>query len=167
MSFFHNCLFLGGVILVTGCSESKAPPSAAPETAAHDHDHDGHSDGESHPETYEEAVEQLLSMDQTIRKAFVADDEEAAHGPLHDIGHQLEDVAALAAKAEMTEEQRTAVQQAVDSLFELYGAVDDTMHGREGKSYDEVSSEIDTALETLKSVSAPTPDEASSEQANE
>ena len=162
------CLAIGGLLTITGCGGADAPSAPNTEEAGHDHDHDhGHGEHEDHPETYAEAIEQLTSIDQTIRKAFAAKDEEGAHGPLHDIGRLLEDVAALAAKAEMTDEQRTAVLGAVDKLFDLYGAVDETMHGREGKSYDEVSSEIDTALETLKSASTPAAEESSTDEPSE
>lgn len=166
-------LVLGGVLIFAGCPGSDTSPDDAVESAdgdhSHDHDHDhDHGDDEPHPETYAEAVEQLVSIDKTIRDAFAADDADTAHGPLHDIGHLLEEVAALAAKEPMSEEQRADVQQAVDSLFDLYGAVDDTMHGREGKSYDEVSTEIDAALKTLQSATtASTADEGAIDESSE
>jgi len=106
----------------------------------------------SQPKTYEEAVEAIVSIDQTIRKAFAANDEDTAHGPLHTVGHVLEDITELAEKAEMTAEQRQSVKAAVEELFEEYGSVDATMHGGEGKTYDEASAQIDASLEVLKGV---------------
>ncbi|MCA9074711.1 MAG: hypothetical protein KDA93_06745 [Planctomycetaceae bacterium] len=161
---FLTVLVFGNLGLIIGCIGPATPQSPTPDANAHDHDHEDH---ESRPETYQQAVEQLVSLDQTIRTAFAAKDDETAHDPLHEIGHLLEDVAALAPKTEMTEEQQTSVQQAVDKLFELYGAIDDTMHSREGKSYDEVSSEIETALKTLKSISTPAVEEAHADETTE
>ena len=159
-------LVLGGVLIFAGC-----PSSDPVESADGDHDHNhghGHGDHEKHPETYAEAVGQLVSMDKTIRDAFAANDADTAHGPLHDIGHLLEEVTELAQKETMSEEQTAAVQQAVDSLFELYGAVDATMHGGEGKSYDEVKNDIDAALATLTSaMTAPSADESSDAESPE
>lgn len=159
-------LALGGVFIFAGCPDSETGPVESAE-GHHDHDH-GHGGHEDHPETYAEAVDQLESIDKTIRDAFAADDADTAHGPLHDIGHLLEEVTELAQKETMSEEQRADVQQAVESLFDLYGAVDATMHGGEGKSYDEVKDDIDAALATLKSaVTAPSTDESSDAESPE
>ena len=160
------CLSVSGLLILVGCNGGDTA-TVPDNTVTAQHDHHDHGGEGHHPETYAEAVEQLSTMDQTIRQAFANDDTETAHGPLHDIGHLLEDVAALSAKAEMTEEQQASVKEAVDKLFELYGAVDDTMHNREGKSYDEVSADIDTALDALKNASAPAAEETPTDESTE
>ncbi|MFK7822111.1 MAG: hypothetical protein AB8G99_25665 [Planctomycetaceae bacterium] len=139
-----------GVGSLTGCSTDPTDEPAEEAVAVDDHGDHGHESEDSHPKTYAEAVEAVVGINDTIKTAFAADDEDTAHGPLHKVGHVLEDLGALAEKAEMTDEQRTSVKDAVEKLFEAFGAVDDTMHGNEGKSYDEVASQISENLKVLK-----------------
>ena len=157
---------LGSLLLIFGCAELPQSPAAH-----HDHDqkHDhapdkGPGDHEWHPETFAEAVEEVVRIDQAIRGAFAAKDDDGAHELLHEVGHLLEDVVVLAAKVKMNDEQRKSVRDAVDSLFELYGAVDAAMHGGEGKSYDEVSAQIDEALDKLKNAPAADPQKVSTNE---
>ena len=131
-----------GMLFAAGCAETETLPVEEKKAAAAE---------KSAPETFAEAVDQLVKLDTTVRTAFAAKDEDTAHGPLHDVGHLLEDTVALSAKADLTEDQRQAVQKAVDSLFDAYGAVDEMMHGGDGKTYDEVVTDIDAALAVLKS----------------
>lgn len=103
-----------------------------------------------HPRTFDEAVEAVVICDRTIKRAFAAEDSDAAHGPLHEIGYVLADMNGLAAAAELNGRQRMSVQIAVAKLFEAFGAVDATMHGKEGVSYSEVSLDIEENLAILK-----------------
>lgn len=96
----------------------------------------------SHPKTFDEAVKQVVVLDKKIRGAFAENDEDTAHGPLHEIGHLLDDMPEL-------DKQQADIQKAVEKLFEAYTAVDSGMHGEEGKSYKDVTADIDEALKTL------------------
>lgn len=147
--FFHCpqtlcllCLTLG----LSGCSETADPP--APKTASAKTQEPDSAEG-NHPQTFEEAVKAVVSIDDTIKKAFAAKDDDAAHGPLHKVGHLLEDLNGLAEKADMSDEQRKSVKAAVEKLFEAFGAVDEKMHGEEGKTYDDVASLIEENLKVL------------------
>lgn len=104
------------------------------------------------PKTLQEAVLTVLEMDETIRRAFAANDGDSAHGELHQIGHVLKSMNGLVATADLTGRQRVSVQISVVKLFEAYASVDATMHGKEGVSYDEVSLEIEENLQTLKDI---------------
>ena len=145
-----TCLTLACLLLVSGCSSGTVELNGK-QAVTHD---DSHASKDSHPKTYEEAVESLVHIDQTIKTAFAANDEDTAHGPLHEIGHILEDITQLAEKADLTDEQRQSVKAEVEKLFEEYGSVDATMHGKEGRTYDEASSQIAASLEVLKGVSS-------------
>jgi hypothetical protein len=108
------------------------------------------TDHHEHAETYNAAVVELDAMRQQISDAFAAGDIEAADGPIHEVGHVLEDVVDLARKENFSAEAIAEINSAVESLFDAFGRVDERIHGGEGATYDEVQSQIDTAFETLR-----------------
>ena len=135
---------------LAGCNtaEDQNVPIAADASEVDDHGHGHGEGGHEHAESYGEAVEELAELRDTVRDAFAEEDMDTAHGPLHDVGHILEEVSELAGK-ELTEEQQAAVKSSVDKLFDLFGSVDKMMHGQEGSEYSEVSDDIDAAIATL------------------
>lgn len=143
--------------LITGCDS--APPKPPPQSASASHDEHGHGaeadHGHAAPASFAEAVKQLESFRNTIRDAFAKNDAEAAHGPLHDVGHVLESLPALAEKAGLDASQKDIVKAAAEQLFGQFGKVDEMMHGEKGAKYEDVSSGIDKALTTLAGLSAP------------
>lgn len=152
-------------LMFVGCADDSVDESSASsnESGEHGHDHDGHDHGhgdEHGPETLSEAVEAVAGIDATIKTAMAANDKDAAHGPLHKIGNVLNAAKKLVETADMTDEQRESSKKAVQTLFDSFSAIDATMHGQEGKSYDEVSADIAESLKTLKSVTGMASDEA-------
>jgi hypothetical protein len=119
-------------------------------TNADDH---GHSHEEAHgssgPKTLADAITQLIGLRNVIRDGFASGDDDAAHDPLHEIGHCLEAVEKLAATEKADTVEAATIKTQVDVLFKAYGDVDKTMHGKEGRSYSEVSKEIDDAFAAL------------------
>jgi len=156
------CLFVFAIIsfAMTGCKP--APPTEEKSTkseshAAHDHndhDHHGHDHGEhgdeNHPETYAEAIKQLEEMHAAIRDAFAKNDKDAAHDPLHHVGHLLEDIAGLAEKASLGAEQLTAVKKAKEELFDAYTKIDGMFHGEKEVKYEDLAKKLDAALAVLQ-----------------
>lgn len=133
----------------TGCQGS-ATDAGAQASANHDHEHGNghdHDHGEV-PKTFSEAVEKLVALRDKIRDGFAKDDVEAAHGPLHDVGHLLEDLTKLAEKHTPAVDL-AAVKKDADELFDLFGKVDEKLHGEEGATYKDVSDKIDAAVERL------------------
>ena len=128
-----------------GC-EPSSTPTAKEDASASDHDHDAEH---KHPETLAEAVAQLTEVSATIKTAFAKDDAEAAHGPLHDVGHLLEQFPELIAKSSLDEAGKAEATAAFESLFKSFGDVDAAMHGEDGKKYSDVSDAIDASLKTL------------------
>ena len=105
---------------------------------------------ETEPElSFKELTEKLVSMHKTIRDGFSSGDIEGAHGPLHEVGHVLEKVDGAASKEEFTSEQVDAINKAKETLFDAYGEVDKTLHGGEGKPYEEVSKDIDSSVQVI------------------
>jgi hypothetical protein len=89
-------------------------------------------------------------MREAIEKAFAANDPQAADEPIHEIGHVLEELSGMAKKAELGVEAETAIDTAVEKLFDALAPVDEKLHGKEGKDYSEVKAEIDAAFEVLR-----------------
>ncbi len=133
------------------CSYSSSG-TAMPSTGQTDqHDHDAHAEHD-HPETLEEGLRELSELRDTVRDGFAADDVDTAHGPLHDVGHLLEDISGLIEREELSQEQRELAKQNIDSLFDLFGDVDSALHGQDGTTYSEVSDQIDAAIAALQEV---------------
>ena len=169
------CLLAMFCFVSTGCGEPTEVPAKAANSGAddhddhgHDHDGDGHADHEDHDEhdghdhgeeghdehdhdfeSLADAAKEIASLRDVIRDGFAADKVDDAHGPLHHIGEVLEAAEKLVAKIE-DEDQKKAASEAIETLFDSFGAVDQGLHDKEGKKYDEVSDAIDAAIEVLQ-----------------
>ena len=139
-------LVLGFFVLVgSGCGDSPKPVDVG-SSDEHAHNHDDHDHG---PESLKDAITELTSMRDTIRDAFAKKDHDAAHNPLHEVGHVLEAIPELAKKEKVSAENQAAIEKAANSLMDAFGRVDKTMHGQEGSAYSEESATIDATLVTL------------------
>jgi hypothetical protein len=125
-------------LTIVGCEPAK--PKADTETAEKGHEH---------AETLADAVKELEGICATIKAAFAKDDAEAAHGPMHDIGHVLEEIPDLAAKSTLDDAGKAEVKKAAETLYEAFSAVDESMHGSGGKKYSDVAESIDAALKVI------------------
>lgn len=146
-SFVSLLAILGWTFV--GCAPAPAPPAPAPATnAGHGHEH-GHGHGHEHPKTFAEAVQQIEGLRKAIAEAFAANDLEKADGPVHEIGHLLEDAEALAKKENVADE---AVKKALGDLFEAFGQIDGKIHGKpDGKTYAEVAPALEAAMDVIRS----------------
>ena len=133
------------VLAGSGCEES-ANTNTMAGPGEHAHDHEGHGHG---PESLSDALNELTTMRNSIRDAFAKNDQDAAHDPLHEVGHVLEAIPELAKKENAAAENRAAIEKSVNDLMDAFGRVDKTMHGQEGSTYSEESATIDAALEAL------------------
>jgi hypothetical protein len=151
-------LILGiGLVAVWGCNQpnrSASPKGGAVQDDSHNHDDlkGDHDDEEEPPSTFAEAVQQIASLRDQIKEAFAGDDLNEADHAVHEIGHVFKHVAPLASKEGLSDEQQKHVSDAVDQLFECFGAIDKKLHGREGKSYAEVEEQVDGAIAMLQSL---------------
>jgi Spy/CpxP family protein refolding chaperone len=146
-------------VVVCGCAPSADQNAGIPvmtDGLDHGHDH-GHAHG-GHPETLAAALHELEETRDTVRDAFAKDDSEAAHGPLHDVGHLLGEVGELAEKAELSAEAKSTIKANVDTLMDSFGAVDKKMHsadGSEGSDYKDVAEKIDAAIAAMTTAAGP------------
>jgi hypothetical protein len=145
-------LVLGFSLLVgSGCSDPATnEPVASSQTDAHDHGEHDHG-----PESLKEALAEVTSLRNIIRDSFAKNDQEAAHGPLHEVGEILEAIPELAKKEKVSPEDQTAIESSVNTLMDAFGRVDKTMHGQEGSTYAEESATIDKALNELAAACDP------------
>lgn len=162
MHCFFTARWLGTLLLacgvlvgLNGCTP--ANDSATSESEAHDdhdheHDHD-HDHGDEY-ESYAAAVAAIAQLRDSVRDGMAADNHEEADEALHEIGHLLEHVPELAEKASADSIDVDAVKQAVDTLLDAFGRIDETLHGGEGSTYDDESAEIDAAIATLQDQAA-------------
>jgi cytochrome c556 len=102
-------------------------------------------------QSYRAAVTALVAIRDTIRDAFAANDPDKAHDPLHEVGHLLEELPAIAEK-NTSPVDSAAVKAAAETLFELYSQVDEKMHGGEGADYAAVAAKIDAGVERLQAL---------------
>jgi len=139
---FVSSLALGLILSVqVGCNSNDT--ATGPATSQGDpHDHEL---------SFGQAIGQIKELAGTISQAMAKDDADAAHDPLHQIGHLLNDLPHLAEHEELSEENLKLLRGAVAKMMDAYSAFDATMHGEEGKSYDDIKSDIAAALETLES----------------
>ena len=148
----YPVFLLASSLLVFGCNPpgATAPPaSQATHGADHDDDHDHAGDEHEHHETYAEAVTELDSLRLAIRDAMAGNNMDAAHDAVHEVGHILEELPALAAKE--TAAADDSVKPAIDKLYECFDQIDQKLEGGTGKTYDEVAEPIEVAMATLRS----------------
>lgn len=152
-------LFLLVPMQLVGCGGSE-PKSDSPSPQAGDsHEHPDHADHAEHdhqdgdhPQTLSAAVANLEELRAAIEKAFAADDMSEADGPVHQIGHALEAITSLAKKSSLSADEQKVMKEAVDVLFDSFGAIDQRIHGGKeaGKSYADVAEQVETAMTQLK-----------------
>lgn len=150
-----SCSRLSGLLVLllsmcylTGCQPTSPmkPPAAGDHDHEHTHEH-GHDHAES-PKTFADAVANLEAARDEIREHFEKKETKELDDHVHEFGETLEHVTELAKKE--GHEAVDAIKETEKQLFELVDKVDAKLHGKEGAEYNEVSKEIDAALDTLR-----------------
>jgi hypothetical protein len=146
MSLFGRlCPFilLLGCLLVFGCNRP-GPVGLPASRTGHDDD-----DEHEHHESYAAAVQELDGLRLAAKNAMAEDNLKAADDAVHEIGHILEELPALAEKEIGAADDQ--VKPAIDELFDCFDQIDQKLEGGAGKTYDEVAERIDVAMATLRS----------------
>jgi len=153
------------LIAAYGCDQGSQPPLVPAMTSKDDHGHDhGHDHEHEHEhESLAAALTELTKLRDTIRDGFAKNDIDAAHDPLHEVGHVLEEIPELAEKEKLPAEAITIIKASVEELFDAFGAVDKGMHGGESVKYSDVSGKIDAAVTAITAAAAPAAAPPSSE----
>ena len=100
--------------------------------------------------SYPEAVAELEEMNKAIAAAFASNDVDAAHDPLHEAGHVLDELPELAKRQQLNDKAVAAIIAAVETLFNAFGKVDEKFHGGKGATYDEVKADVDSSMNVLR-----------------
>lgn len=133
------------LLVGSGCSEpTRNEPVESSQNKSHDHEAHDHG-----PASLTDALAELTSMRNNIRDSFAKNNQDAAHGPLHEVGAILEAIPELAKKEKASAANQAAIETAVNALMDAFGNVDKTMHGQEGSTYSEESATIDSTLTAL------------------
>ena len=64
-----------------------------------------------------------------MKDLLAAGDRDKADGKVHSVGHLLEDMEGLVAKAKLPAEREAAVKQAIGEIFTAFDALDTALHG--------------------------------------
>ena len=137
------------IFCIAGCSSD---PAVDAQTSEHQQSNDHHEHAHSshkQPEDFASAVIKIQILNEAIRDAFLQGDMQKADPPVHEMGHVLEAVHSLAAKASFSASAQMQINDAVDSLFKSFAAIDEKLHGGTGASYSDVEAEIKPAIELL------------------
>jgi hypothetical protein len=122
-------------LAVAGCEPAPAPtPRAQP--AVHDHaGHAGHADhdhaaegGHKHPETLAAGLAELETTWAEVKSALAAGEHEKADDRVHMVGHLLEDLEGLLAKATPAAEAEAAGKKALEEIFACFDTLDAAVH---------------------------------------
>lgn len=130
---------------LTGCPA----PATAPEEDAASHAGHDHSDAHEHATTLTGAYEELEQMVAKVKSALEGDSPKDADATIHEVGHVIVSLPALAEKAGV--ESADEVKQATDDLLEGFDKLDRFMHGGPEVAWSDVSEKIDAAMEKLES----------------
>lgn len=140
-------------LVTLGCNTSSTPSTTIkPPVATSGHDHE--SEQHHHPETLAGLLDELSEKYLAIKGAMEKGDTEAAHGPLHDIGHLLESdhavVPELLKKSSLDDEAKAKFTAATTKLFDEFLKLDGTFHGGPGVEWADLDKNIAPAMEELK-----------------
>lgn len=154
--------------LSVGCNSPAIDPPTDAATLAEAIVNDADSDREeSHehdetksPLTFAESVNQILVHGESVKKAFVANDPEAAHHDLHELGHLLKQLTKLVKKEKLSDADQGSIAEASNKLFHAYDELDQLMHHDDDKTadaaaaFDKQSIAIDAGLAALRSIAS-------------
>ncbi|QDV23212.1 hypothetical protein [Aureliella helgolandensis] len=151
----RGCCVLSMSLIVgfVGCQGQR---DATPNQGEYEHgESQGHEvSSEEHAENFRELVQDIEAMTTEICQAFVDGSPEDVHDTLHGVGHSLEKLPELAAKeGKLSPEQMTAVNEAVEALFDGFGKLDNTLHGGEDVDIQAIEAQLVKNLKKIKEVS--------------
>jgi hypothetical protein len=138
-----------------GCSPAQQPVAVKP-ALAHDHDHD--DDHDDHPTTLTEGVAALRKLATDIGTKLASGSRDDADDIVHDLGHMLEDLPALAAKAKLSAAAAETANKAIGELEECFGRLDEALHAAEGQGespaevHASLKDRIEAALKALEEI---------------
>ena len=141
--------------LAAGGCNPPSKPAPVPSAAVHDHAHDDHH---THPDTLVEGVAALRKCATDIGAKLASGSRDAADDAVHGLGHMLEDLPALAAKAKLSAAAAETANKAIGELEECFGKLDEALHAAEGQGespaevHASLKERIEAALKALEEI---------------
>lgn len=139
-----------GIVFLVGCQPTTSYNSM-PSNGGHDHAH-------KNCESYCEALVELDKLRLNIQTNFEEGTGEIAHKSIHDAGHILQEIPALAKKDGISGDSFEKVKAAAERAFEAFGKLD-TFHGKDehppheldaaNLRYEKVADDIQSAFHDL------------------
>ncbi len=102
------------------------------------------------PGTLAEAITSIKKQGSEIMDAFKAGQPDDVHHQLHQIGHLIEALPELGKQAALSEAEIKRVEEATEKLTNAFGALDESLHGKQTKSLDDVELEVQWAMNLLE-----------------
>lgn len=149
------------IVVLVGCSP--APPTGSAPVAtphAHDehaHDEHGHEDHD-HPDTLAAGIAELVKVSADVKAKLASGEREAADDAVHALGHLLEDLEGLVAKAGLKAASEAAGKKAVADLYDCFDELDLALHAAEGAGkppaevHASLTERIEAAIASLRSL---------------
>jgi hypothetical protein len=145
-AFMQRLTVMSLLVTLCGCQTGE-PGTAKPEDVAAETHHD------TAPLNFADALKKVEEAKEKICVAFEQGTPDEAHDALHQVGHMLEDLPQLATQGrELSTETVSAINQAVESLFDGFGKLDDTMHGGAEVELDKIKQQLTQSLANLRKV---------------
>ncbi len=142
-----TCVLALATFVSTGCEPAKKTAKAPVAEKGHDHDHGDHK----HAETLLEGFQQLSDAYTAIKTAMEKSDMDAAHDPIHDLGHLLsEDLPKLTKKSSLDDDTKTKLAAHWNTLMDEFTKLDDFFHDRGKADWAELDKKIAPVMEELK-----------------
>jgi hypothetical protein len=166
------------LVIMGGCGPASPPrPARSVADADHDHDHDhghdhdddhGHDDHHAKAETLEAGVAELGRVVAAVKDALSDDDLAEADGHVHMVGHLIDDLHGLVARAKLPSDAEVAAKKALDELFECFDQLDTKLHSpdeevRKAIDYAEHEPRVKAALEALDAIATGKPPAAAND----
>ncbi len=145
------CPIAAIVLLVSmaGCQGNSAAPAQegnAQAEAAGKQDSPAASDAD-----FGATLASIETLKGEICKAFGDDVPEDAHDALHSVGHSLERLSEFAPnEKQISSDELVSVKASIESLFDGFGKLDDTLHSDSTVDVQELEKELTEALTKIK-----------------
>lgn len=147
--FAKTVLVLIAFGVLGGCGSGRDVETSNQHNAESHEDHiHSHSENDV-PHDFVAAVKKIQNLNEAIKNAFAEGDLKKADPPVHEIGHILESMHSLAEQTSLSKTDQKAVDNAVESLFKSFAALDEKIHSGSGSSYSDVEASIKPAIQVL------------------
>lgn len=144
------CLMALASFATVGCNPG-ANNAKAPATNDHGHDH---SHEHKHIESLPAFLSALTEVYTEVKTAMEKGDNDAAHGPLHEVAELLDmekgDLPGVLKNSGLSADAQGKIKETVDKIFDEFGKLDTFFHGGPKVEWADLDKNLAPAMEELK-----------------